>query len=81
MYRYLGTKEGGNETEAKQLKPEPADRFLLCSDGVTDGLNDETIARLLSEIDDPQESAETLVQAAEEAGSKDNITAIVVFVE
>ena len=81
LYRYLGTKEGGNRTEAMQLKPQPDDRYLLCSDGVTDGLDNETIAQLLSENDDPQVSAETIVNAAEQAGSKDNITAIVVFVE
>ena len=81
LYRYLGTKEGGNGTEAKQLKPEPGDRFLLCSDGVTDGLNDETIAQLLSENDDPQNAAENIVKAAEDAGSKDNITVVAVFVE
>ena len=81
LYRYLGTKEGSNSTEAKILKPEPGDRFLLCSDGVTDGLNDETIAQLLSDNDHPQNAAEIIVKAAEEAGSKDNITAIVVCVE
>jgi serine/threonine protein phosphatase PrpC len=81
LYRYLGTKEGGNGTEARQLKPEPGDRFLLCSDGVTDGLDDEAIAQLLSENDHPQNAAEIIVKAAEDAGSKDNITAVVVFVE
>ena len=81
LYRYLGTKEGGNETESKQLKPEPGDRFLLCSDGVTDGLDDEAIAQLLSENDHPQNTAEMIVKAAEDAGSKDNITAVAVFVE
>jgi serine/threonine protein phosphatase PrpC len=81
LYRYLGTKEGGNGTEAKQLKPEPGDRFLLCSDGVTDGLDDETIARLLAENDHPQNAAEIIVKAAGDAGSRDNITAGVLFVE
>ena len=81
LYRYLGTKEGGNGTEAKQLKPESGDRFLLCSDGVTDGLDDEVIAQLLSQNDDPQNAAEMIVKAAEDAGSKDNITTVVVFVE
>ena len=55
--------------------------LLICSDGVTDGLEDEAIARLLAENDDPQNTAEIIVQAAEDAGSKDNITAVVVFVE
>jgi protein phosphatase len=48
---------------------------------VTDGLDDETIAQLLSENDDPQNAAEIIVKAAEEAGSKDNITSVVVYVD
>ena len=80
LYRYLGTKEGGNGTDPRQLVPEPGDRLLLCSDGVTDGIDDGEISRILGEEDDPQQAAELLVNAALEGGSKDNITAVVVHV-
>lgn len=78
LYRYLGSKDGGTGTEARILKPEPGDRYLLCSDGVSDGVDRETIQRILSEQSDPQLAAETLVEAAQAGGSKDNITCIVV---
>lgn len=81
LYRYLGTKEGGVGAESKELTPEQGDRFLLCSDGVTDGLDGERLTELLSEELEPQELAEKIVRSAEEAGSKDNITCIVLFVE
>ena len=80
LYRYLGTKEGGGGTDPVILTPEPGDRVLLCSDGVTDGADDETICSVLSAALDPQAACVTLVEAAKEGGSRDNITALVIFV-
>lgn len=56
----------------------PGDRLLLCSDGLSGMLEDEQIAALLLSIPDPQEAADALVDAANEAGGHDNITAVVV---
>jgi protein phosphatase len=81
LYRYLGTKEGGTGTESTVLDPQSGDRFVLCSDGVTDGLKPESLPALLSEHDDPQAAAQAIVQAAQDGGSKDNITCLVVNVE
>lgn len=81
LYKYLGCKEGGQGTNPKPLQPQVGDRFLLCSDGVTGGADDETLARLLKEGTDPQKTAEAIVQAATDGGSKDNITGVVVFFE
>jgi serine/threonine protein phosphatase PrpC len=81
LYRYLGTKEGGTGTDPREIFPKTGDRFLLCSDGVTDGVEDEDLKKLLSASDDPQEVAKSLVDAAEAGGSRDNITCLVVFVD
>jgi protein phosphatase len=81
LWRYLGTKEGGTKVEPRVLQPEPGDRFMLCSDGVSDGVNEETLYRLLSAPGSPQQAAEAVVKAAEEGGSRDNITCVVVHVE
>lgn len=81
LYRYLGCKEGGQGTNPKQLQPELNDRFLLCSDGVTGGVDDAALTKLLAEGSDPQKTAEAIVQAATDGGSKDNITGVVIFVE
>ena len=81
LYRYLGCKEGGTGTNPKQHRPRSGDRLLICSDGVTGGADDPTIAKLLSSGTDPQQTAEAIVQAATDGGSKDNITSVVIFVE
>ena len=81
LYRYLGTRDGGRGADARLVKPRPGDRFLLCSDGVTDGCDSEQLARLLAEAADPQQAAEAVVRAAQEGGSRDNITCVTVFVE
>ena len=80
LYRYLGSKEGGTGTEAKEVEPEAGDRYLLCSDGVTDGIDNDVIQKLLAETDEPQAAAEAVVEAALDGGSKDNVTCVVVHV-
>ena len=80
LYRYLGTKEGGQGADVKALDAKPGDRFLLCSDGVTDGLGDAPLRDLLTAGDPPQATAEQVVRAAEAGGSKDNITCLIVDV-
>lgn len=81
LYRYLGCKEGGQGTNPKQVKPQVGDKLLLCSDGVTGGASDARLAELLAAGTDPQKTAEMIVQAATDGGSKDNITGVVLFVE
>ena len=81
LYRYLGSKEGGEGTSPDVCDPVTGERFLLCSDGVTDGIDDLTLEMLLNDGDDPQQIAETIVEAAQQGGSKDNITAVVLVLE
>lgn len=52
-------------------------RFLLCTDGITNELSEETIQLLLGSRGDP---AAALVNAALAAGGHDNLTAVVVDV-
>jgi protein phosphatase len=56
------------------------DRFLLCSDGLTSELPDEAILPLLA-VGTPQQAAEALVAAANDAGGRDNVTVIIVDIE
>ena len=81
LYRYLGCKEGGTGTSPKQIRPQAGDRFLICSDGVTGGADDPVISKILADGTDPQKTAEAIVQAATDGGSKDNITGVVLFVD
>jgi protein phosphatase len=61
----------------EMLTPLPGDRFLLCSDGLSDIITDETIAETLLGCTDRQQCAEQLVKLALQAGAPDNITVIV----
>lgn len=56
------------------------DRFVLCSDGLVDEIADADITATLLAESDPQVAAERLVDQANEAGGRDNITVIVVDV-
>ena len=54
----------------------PGDTYLLCSDGLSDMLDDESIAQLLQSSDALTEVAAALVDAANDAGGKDNISVV-----
>lgn len=53
------------------------DRWLLCSDGVSDYLPDEAIRTVLETATDARVAARALVALAIEAGTRDNVTAVV----
>jgi protein phosphatase len=52
------------------------DRYLLCSDGLTDVLSHDTLHEALT-IPDPRASADRLVELALRGGGPDNVTVIV----
>lgn len=56
------------------------DRYLLCSDGLVDEVEDGDIAELLAANADPQAAAEALVARANDNGGRDNTTVLVVDV-
>jgi len=56
---------------------EPGDRFLLCTDGVTDGLYDNRLEEILRN-GVLEEAAPALVREAVQASGRDNSTALVV---
>ncbi len=81
LYRYLGTRDGSAGGNAAEIFPQGGDRFMLCSDGVTDGVSDADLTRIMQSSEDPQAVADAIVQAAVAGKSKDNITCITVFVD
>ena len=56
------------------------DRFVLCSDGLSDEVHDNEIHQIVTTVSDPQDAANELVAAANRAGGRDNISAVVVDV-
>jgi PPM family protein phosphatase len=53
------------------------DRFLLCSDGLSGVVSDETLAETLQAYRDPRECADRMIELALRGGGPDNITCIV----
>ncbi|QDU42533.1 Serine/threonine phosphatase stp [Symmachiella dynata] len=81
LHRYLGSKEGNNGAEVKMLPLTTGHRYLLCSDGVNEGVEDDQIAEILKRCAEPQQAADELVQASQDGGANDNITCVVVYVD
>ena len=75
---------GGNqfvEPQVGAVAYEEGDLFLLCTDGLTEGLFDEQFHRLLRQLEPEEEAlhpAQRLVQAALESSGRDNTTALVI---
>jgi serine/threonine protein phosphatase PrpC len=62
------------------IDPYRGDRFVLCSDGLFNEVSDADIAAVLRHETDPQRAVDDLVQRANAAGGRDNITVVVVDV-
>ncbi len=58
--------------------PLPNDVYLLCSDGLTKMLSDETIGTVLRAEEEPEKAVERLIFFANAHGGKDNITVILI---
>ena len=65
------------QVDSAKLPLIKGDRFLLCSDGLVDEIDDEHIEEILKQHAEPQTTADALVQAANDNGGRDNITVIV----
>ena len=78
--RSLGARAAGPAgAEALMLKLKRGDKILLCSDGLSDCVEDDGIREILARHHDPYEAARELIVAANAGGGKDNISVAVVF--
>ncbi len=66
--------------ETHQHETLPGDVYLMCSDGLSDMLDDAMIARLLQMNDSLPDAGQALIDAANDAGGKDNIALVLVRV-
>ena len=67
-------------TISDRLKLKSGDRYLLCSDGLTDMVKDPEIHDILSKAGNAEEAVKNLTIAALHHGGKDNVTSICLFV-
>lgn len=75
--RYIGM-ERKARSDVRSFALQKSDRLLLCTDGLTDLLDEKTISGLLGGKADPEAACEALVTAANKAGGHDNITALII---
>ena len=84
-YRNMLTRAIGVHAEVEidewLLEPVSGDRFMLCSDGLTNELADVEIAEQLGFDKDPSTTAKALVGLANKRGGRDNSTVLIVDVQ
>jgi len=67
-------------TDVWVREPVVGERFVLCSDGLSSELDDESIATLAGAASNPEQAAASMVAAALDHGGRDNVTVLVVDV-
>jgi len=72
----LGGQSGPIQTELQHFQLADQDRLLLCSDGLTDMVDDASITAVLHDVAPPNDAAQKLLDLALEAGGRDNITIV-----
>lgn len=66
--------------KSQEFELKKGDKFLLCSDGLTDMVDDEKIEEILKKQADSEETTKLLVDEALANGGKDNVTVMVICV-
>jgi serine/threonine protein phosphatase PrpC len=78
--RALGP-EGSVEVDTRSYRARRGDVYLLCSDGLTTMLSEDTIAAILLDNPHLRDAGEALIAAANDAGGRDNITVLLLRLE
>lgn len=73
----LGSNEA-LEAEIIEIPITQGDKFLLCSDGLTNTVSEELIKEYMAQEDDPEAIVSQLINSANELGGTDNITVVLV---
>ena len=71
-------REDMHRIDVQPVEAQPGDRFLLCSDGLTEELPDTIIAAHLKSIRAVESAAQALINSAKKHGGRDNITVVLV---
>lgn len=77
ILRVLGDTPGPVAVDETLREAVPGDRWLLCSDGLSGVVSDETIENVLNHGASPGETCDKLVELALLAGAPDNVTCII----
>jgi serine/threonine protein phosphatase PrpC len=78
LTRNLGSADFVNP-ELFELEPSHNDRFILCTDGLTDLVKEKEILEVTQESDNPESICRGLVDLALQRGAPDNTTVLSIF--
>lgn len=81
LLRALGQHDFTPNPHVVTRQLQPGDRVLLCTDGLSDFIENNNIQAIVSDSDSPQEAADRLTRSAQDAGSQDDVTCLVAFIE
>jgi PPM family protein phosphatase len=73
----IGGPSAGVHAEIHKVRLQDGDVILLCSDGLTEPVDDGLIADTLAAVSDPETAARKLIDLALEHGGPDNVTVVV----
>ena len=79
LTRALGI-DGSVLVDSWEILPVVGDRYLICSDGLFNEVDENRISATLRRLADPSEACRELIRLANESGGRDNITCVVVDV-
>ncbi|MEA5359399.1 protein phosphatase 2C domain-containing protein [Amycolatopsis sp., V23-08] len=68
---------GSSDPDIWTFKAKPGDRYLLCSDGLSGPVTEQTLRDTLESGTDPAELVPELIRLANEGGGPDNITCVI----
>ena len=70
------------DVDVRELEMEPGDFLLLCSDGLSDLVQDEELFAVVKAVSgDLQQACDDLIRLANQRGGKDNITLLLIHID
>ena len=81
VYRAVCADDSDARPDVTLVWPMPGDLFVLCSDGLTDELDDEALSRIIRSQESVDDLCRELVAEAVALGGRDNITVLVVKID
>src|SRR6478672_769264 len=81
LTRCLGYESQNARPDVHFLRIKPGDQLLICTDGLSDLVDEGRIAQCIDEAPDAQAACDGLIKLALDAGGKDNVTAVLARVK
>jgi PPM family protein phosphatase len=77
LTRAVGLSDEEIEPQIRRLRLFEGDQVLLCTDGLSNVVNEQSITSVMIESDSAQTACDTLIASALKAGAPDNVTLVI----